>query len=45
MTSPDDGIDDKPGVTIRSLDDVAVGVRLSGQEPYDEGCVQYVGED
>lgn len=44
MTSPDDGIDDEPGVTIRSLDNVAVGVRLSGQEPFDEDCVQYVFE-
>ncbi|MEU4490102.1 DUF6228 family protein [Streptomyces purpurascens] len=44
MASPDDGMDDKPGVTIRCLDNVAVGVRLSGQEPFDEGCVQYVVE-
>ncbi|WP_051718238.1 DUF6228 family protein [Streptomyces megasporus] len=44
MTSPDGGIDDKPGVTIRCLDNGAVGVRLSGREPFDEGCVQYVVE-
>jgi hypothetical protein len=44
MTSPDDGMDDKPSVTIRCLGNVAVGVRLSGREPFDEDCVQYVVE-
>src|SRR4051794_3596584 len=44
MAFPDDGVDDKPAVTLRCLDNGAVGVRLSGQEPFDEGCVQYVVE-
>ncbi len=44
MTSPDDVTADKPGVAIRCLDNVAVGVRLSGKEPFDEGCVQYAVE-
>lgn len=44
MTSPDGAVDDKPGVTIRSLDNAAVRVRLSETQPFDEGCVQYTVE-
>ncbi|MFJ8828187.1 DUF6228 family protein [Streptomyces sp. NPDC102467] len=44
MTSSDGAIDDKPDVTMRSMDNAAVGVRLSETQPFDEGCVQYVVE-
>jgi hypothetical protein len=44
MVSLDEDMDDEPSVTICSLDNTTVGVRLSGQEPSDEGCVHYMVE-
>ncbi|MFF1711463.1 DUF6228 family protein [Streptomyces sp. NPDC058268] len=44
MTSSDGAIDDKPGVSVRFMDNAPVGVRLSATQPFDEGCVHYVVE-
>ncbi|MFF1359185.1 DUF6228 family protein [Streptomyces sp. NPDC058297] len=44
MTSVDDSNSDQLAVTVSSLDDTAVGVRLSDRQPFDEGAVHYAVE-
>ncbi|MFF5343096.1 DUF6228 family protein [Streptomyces althioticus] len=44
MTSPDDGTDDKPGVTIRCRDNASVGVTFCDRFSFDAGSVRYAVE-
>ncbi|MET7365877.1 DUF6228 family protein [Streptomyces sp. NPDC005566] len=44
MTSPDRGIDGKPVVTVRSMDNLSVGVTLCDRFSFDQDSVHYAVE-